>query len=374
MTAYLSPDRLLAVRDAAQESGLADPSVRPLLFDGVLPRYRGTLPVLAAPGRQLHSDLVEMNRVERLVDGSVPLEIWLRNAVAQTTEAAPLAVFQRALDDVARDASGEPDVPDVAAVPEIKEQVVHRDDTVPFGFLRGGDLAGAAVARVKVPPYEGGAPLQPNGFPHSGTGWLIAPTLLVTNHHVVNARNSGAGGRPEAAPDDLLLQARNARARFDYDTDAEETEEAGFEGLLAADRDLDYAILRLADGPARPVLRLARQAPAVAPGDFVAVNIIQHPGGQPKRVALRNNLVYEADERDLRYFTDTRGGSSGSPVLTDDWRVVALHRGTKRVEDVAFQGREAAFVNVGTLMAAVLRHVAETSPALHAEIEAAQRE
>ncbi|MFJ8584545.1 trypsin-like peptidase domain-containing protein [Streptomyces sp. NPDC093595] len=374
MTAYLSPDQLLAVRDAALESGLADPSVRPLLFDGVLPRYRGTLPVLAAPGRQLHSDLVEMNRVERLVDGSVPLEIWLRNAVVQTTEAAPLAVFQRALDDVARDASGEPDVPDVTAVPEIKEQVVHRDDTVPFGFLRGGDLAGTAVARVKVTPYEGGAPLQPNGFPHSGTGWLIAPTLLVTNHHVVNARNSGGGGRPEAAPDDLLLQARNARARFDYDTDEEETEEAAFEGLLAADRDLDYAILRLAGDPARPVLRLAREAPAVTPGDFVAVNIIQHPGGQPKRVALRNNLVYEADARDLRYFTDTRGGSSGSPVLTDDWRVVALHRGTKRVEDVTFQGRAAAFVNVGTLMAAVLGHVAATSPALHAEIEAAQRE
>jgi hypothetical protein len=29
----------------------------------------------------------------------------------------------------------------------------------------------------------------------------------------------------------------------------------------------------------------------------LAVNIIQHPGGGPKRVALRNNLVYSAEYR-----------------------------------------------------------------------------
>src|SRR5919197_3594837 len=96
-------------------------------------------------GRQVHSDLNEMNRVERLVDGSVPLEIWLRNAVAETTEAGPLTVFQQALDEVARTAGGEPEVPAALPVPgEIKEEIIHRDDTVPIGFLRGGALGGAA--------------------------------------------------------------------------------------------------------------------------------------------------------------------------------------------------------------------------------------
>ncbi|MER7154168.1 serine protease, partial [Streptomyces lydicus] len=123
---------------------------------------------------------------------------------------------------------------------------------------------------------------------------------------------------------------------------------------------------------ARPVLRLAERPLAVTRGDYVAVNIIQHPGGQPKRVALRNNLVYEADENDVRYFTDTRGGSSGSPVFTDDWKVVALHRGTRRVENVQFQGRTTAFVNVGTQMRSVLRHLETSSPGVHAEITAAQ--
>ncbi|MFI2351644.1 trypsin-like peptidase domain-containing protein [Streptomyces sp. NPDC019443] len=374
MNAYLSPDEILQVRDTALETGLADPSVRPLLFDGIMPKYRGTLPLLPAPGQQVHSDLNAMNRVERLVDGSVPLEIWLRNAVAQSTEAAALAVLQRALDDVARSAGGEPDIMAGMPAPEIKEEIVHRDDTVPFDFLRGGELAGTAVARIKVLPYQGGAPLQPNGFPHSGTGWLIAPNLLITNHHVVNARTGTGAGRPQAEADDLRLQALHARARFDYDTDDVETEEATISELVAADPELDYAVLRLTAAPLRPVLKLAKESLAVAKGDFVAVNIIQHPGGQPKRVALRNNLVYEADESDVRYFTDTRGGSSGSPVFTDDWKVVALHRGTRRVEDVMFQGRTTAFVNVGTQMGIVMRHLKANSPDIHAEIETAQRD
>ncbi|MEW2574811.1 trypsin-like peptidase domain-containing protein [Streptomyces syringium] len=374
MNAYLAPDEVVQLRDAAMEAGLADPMVRELLFDGIMNKYRGTLPLVAAPGRQLHSDLNQMNRVERLIDGSVPLETWLRNAVAQTVEAGPLAVIQRALDNVARTASGEPDISAALPTAETKEEIIHRDDTVPYEFLRSGNAAGAAVARIKVPPYQQGAPLQPNGFPHSGTGWLIAPTLLVTNHHVVNARSGTGTGRALADPADLRLQVQHSRSRFDYDADEVETDEATASDLVAWDEELDYAILRLTAEPSRPVLRVSAQPLTVAKGEYVAVNIIQHPGGQPKRVALRNNLVYEADERDVRYFTDTRGGSSGSPVFTDDWQVVALHRGTRRVEDVNFQGRSTAFVNVGTQMNVIMRHVKEHYGEVHAEIEAAQSE
>ncbi len=369
--AYLPSEEIVRLVDASLEAGLADPLVRRLLLDGIMPKYRGTLPLIAAPGMQVHSDLNEMNRVERLVDGSVPLEIWLRNAVAQTVEAGPLAVFQKALDEVARDAAGEPDVPAGLPAGETKEEIIHRDDTVPFEFLHGGEEAGRAVARIKVLPYQAGAPLQPNGFPHSGTGWLIAPDLLVTNHHVVNARTRSATDRAVVDPADLQLQAQNSRSRFDYGADDTETEEVAASGLVAWDEALDYAVLRLTGQPLRAALRVATEPLTVA-GEPVAVNIIQHPGGQPKRVALRNNLVYEANENDVRYFTDTRGGSSGSPVFTDDWQVVALHRGTRRVEDVNFQGKTTAFVNVGTQMSSVMRHLREHSPQVHDEITAAQ--
>ncbi|NXY94949.1 trypsin-like peptidase domain-containing protein [Streptomyces sp. BR123] len=370
--AYLTSDEVFELSEAALEAGLADPTVRPLLFSGIMPRYRAALPILAAPVVQVQSDLNEMNQVERLVDGTVPLEAWLRNAAAQTLQAAPRAVFQRALDEVVRDSAGEPDVPAPPPAAETKEEVVSTDDTLPYEFLQGGILAGASVARIKVLPFQGGAPLQPNGFPHSGTGWLIAPGLLVTNHHVVTARTRTAADRGVVDPADLELQARNSRSRFDYGADETETEEVAAQGLLASDPDLDYAVLRLAGQTERPALRVATEPLEVVTGEPVAVNIIQHPGGQPKRVALRNNLVFETDDKDVRYFTDTRGGSSGSPVLTDDWRVVALHRGARRVENVVYQGKTEAFVNAGTQLSSVMRHLAEHSPAVHAEIAAAQ--
>ncbi|MFE5805768.1 trypsin-like peptidase domain-containing protein [Streptomyces sp. NPDC056491] len=370
---YLSQDDVRLLRDTAVETELADPARRSLLFAGILPKYRGSLPVLAAPGQQIHSDLNEMNLVERLIDGTVPLAIWLRNATDQLTDAAARDVFLKALDRVTRDAAGEPDVAPDVPTGETKEEIVFQDDTVPFDFLSGGALAGSSVARIKVLPYQGGALLQPVALPHNGTGWLITGDLLVTNHHVVNARKRTDGQQQVVDPADLRLQAQGSRSRFDYlSEDDADVEGQQASELVAWDEELDYAVLRLAGAPVRPFLRVATAPLAVAKDMPVALNIIQHPGGEPKRIALRNNLAFEADERDVRYFTDTRGGSSGSPVLTDDWTVVALHRGTRRVTDVSFQGKSTAFVNVGTQLSAIMQHLREHSPKIHDEIAAAQ--
>ena len=79
------------------------------------------------------------------------------------------------------------------------------------------------------------------------------------------------------------------------------------------------------------------------------LNIIQHPSGHPKRVALRNNLLTDADATTIRYFTDTLTGSSGSPVFSDEWKVIGLHRGSTSVAGVSFQGRDTAVVNVSAV-------------------------
>jgi V8-like Glu-specific endopeptidase len=55
------------------------------------------------------------------------------------------------------------------------------------------------------------------------------------------------------------------------------------------------------------------------------VNIIQHPAGQSKVIALYHNVVAYVDDRRVQYLTDTLPGSSGSPVFDSQWRVVALH-------------------------------------------------
>ncbi len=55
------------------------------------------------------------------------------------------------------------------------------------------------------------------------------------------------------------------------------------------------------------------------------VNIIQHPGGGYKQIALYHNVVVYQDENIIQYLTDTQPGSSGSPVFNENWEVVALH-------------------------------------------------
>ncbi|MGW4163164.1 trypsin-like peptidase domain-containing protein [Streptomyces sp. NPDC004788] len=369
---YLSGDELLAVANAAVEAGVADRELRASLFSGIREYFWAMLPPQPTPFLQVRKDLETMNIAERLLEGEVPLELWLRNAIAMAADPGAVAVFQRALDRVVRASTGEPELPADLLTGEFKEEIVVRDDMVPFEFLQDGLLAGAAVARVSVPPYRDEKPLYPP-YPHLGTGWLIAPGLLVTNHHVVNARSGGSGGRELVAEKDLQMQVRNSRSRFDYAADEIEPEEATAEELVAWDAQLDYAILRLRTAqPQRAVLRVTTALFECRGNDPQAVNIIQHPEGKPKRVALRNNLVYEANDRDVAYFTDTQGGSSGSPVFTDRWTVVALHRGARRKSGVEYQGRTTAVVNVGTQMCAILAHLRENRPELYAEIMAAQ--
>ncbi|MCX2180253.1 trypsin-like peptidase domain-containing protein [Streptomyces sp. SKN60] len=369
---YLDSDALLGVENAAMEAGLADRAMRGRLFAGIKDHFWMALLPQPTPFKQIQSDLRTMNRVERLMEGEVPLELWLRNAIRLAADPAAVAVFQAALDHVVRDAAGEPELPAEFLSVDSLEEIVVRDDMVPFEFLHEGFLAGGAVARVTVPPYEAGRPLHP-AYPHVGTGWLIAPGLLVTNHHVVNARNGIGGGRAQAAEDDLLLQVRNSRSRFDYGADQAETEEATAAALVAWDPKLDYAVLRLTEAqPERQVLRVATDPFENRAGDAQAVNIIQHPKGMPKRVALRNNLVYQVNEDSLAYFTDTQGGSSGSPVFTDRWTVVALHRGARRVNGVEYQGRSTTVVNVGTQLSRILAHLRDSRRELYEEIMAAQ--
>jgi endonuclease G len=369
--AYLSPARLYEARDAAVEAGFTDPGTRLLLFEGVMSRFVASLPWHSQPSQQIFSDLSRMTKAGRLVDGSVPLQMWLENAIQQTTEESPHQVFESLLDEVAAQASGEPPVPPAAQIQELNEEIIFDDDTVAYSFLRLGWEAGRAVARVRVRQYRDGQLRliggRPDG-PHVGTGWLVSGQLLMTNHHVVAAR--AREELPGLAESDLRLQGRNATAEFDFDVDNVEGIEVTCSDLVAWDAGLDYAVLRLSEASGRPPLSLAAERPMLADGERLPVNIIQHPMGDPKRVGLRNNLVTHSAERELRYLTDTRKGSSGSPVLDDSWRVVALHRAAKRLP-VKFQGRTTAVVNVGTPIPAILADIADRYPGIHGEIAAA---
>ncbi len=55
------------------------------------------------------------------------------------------------------------------------------------------------------------------------------------------------------------------------------------------------------------------------------LNIIQHPSGRRKQIALQNNQSTDLYQNFIRYTTDTEPGSSGSSVFDNIWQIVALH-------------------------------------------------
>lgn len=362
----LPHDRIIEIARTFQSLDLSVAQVRPALLTGIPVQFKGSLQGGLPDLPQLQTDLGRMNQVERLAGGVVPLAIWLSNALLMAGGTEQERVLRAALDDVEHVASGAPRL-DPAILPETKEVVVHRDDMLPFAFLELGVAAALSVSQLRVPGYQDGAPRVVGGTPeiHLGTGWLLTPTLLMTNHHVVNARKEGEAPAAEA---DLRLQGAATQVRFGFDADGVEGVTVKAAALEAWDAALDYAVLRVPD-TGRPALRRAAGAVDTAPGVRVAVNIIQHPDGAAKKLGIRNNLVTASTGTDLRYFTDTKSGSSGSPVMNDVWEVVALHRGATYTENVSFQGKNVAYVNVGTHLAAILSDLRARNPELANEID-----
>ena len=251
-------------------------------------------------------------------------------------------------------------------VAETPEKIVHTDDLVTFAFMERGVRAAAAVMKLRVPRFEAGvARVNAAGTPliYLGTGWLLTESLLITNHHVINARNEG---EDDATVADLTLQAQGTQVQLDFDADGLAGTDLKAQTLEAWNKELDYAIVRI---PATGRNFLPRSQQSIQLGNEpIPVNIIQHPGGRSKRYAIRNNLLQAVSATELRYFTDTEGGSSGSPVFNDQWQVVGLHRASAYVAAVEFQGKNTAYVNVGTPWPAIAGDLQARFPDLAAAI------
>jgi hypothetical protein len=177
-----------------------------------------------------------------------------------------------------------------------------------------------------------------------GTGFLVGPDTVLTNWHVFETANDegkadrlGCRFDYELLPDGkvqpgqlVMLQPGGCIDSSPYSA-AEATDKPDNPPPTAAE--LDYALLRLAarvgeqqvEGAVRGWIPLPKAVlPLPADGPIL---IVQHPQGMPMKLAMDTQAVIGLNGNGTRinYRTNTDPGSSGSPVFSMDWDLVALH-------------------------------------------------
>ena len=195
------------------------------------------------------------------------------------------------------------------------EKITGGESTLlPITFLEQGLAAARSVAKVVI--------TLPQGSVTSGTGFLLAGDLLVTNHHVL----------PDA------ISVSNCRCLFDYRHLATGALSEGNVETPAADGEFrtsandDISVVRLGRGTNDRWGQLSLSAGS-PPGRLSPANIIQHPGGRPKEIGFHHNFVMFSDEQRIQYLTDTEPGSSGAPVFDNRWMVIAVHHSGGRIPE-----------------------------------------
>lgn len=210
---------------------------------------------------------------------------------------------------------GTPEVTPETVSDDLLERVIGKTRDFQFvEFLEQALYMSKAVGRIVT--RLGG------GRVSFGTGFMVSPHLLMTNHHVLTSADNAARSTVEFDfQRDRLGRAITIRT-FKLDPAT----------FFLNDKALDFALVAVSsDGNGRPLGHYGWCPLIKEPGKIVAgepINIIQHPKGEMKQVVIRENRLidpFEGLDLFFHYEADTEPGSSGSPVFNDQWEVVALH-------------------------------------------------
>ncbi|CAN5906325.1 DNA/RNA non-specific endonuclease [soil metagenome] len=212
---------------------------------------------------------------------------------------------------------------------DINDQVFERvigltRDFLNVGFLEKGAFVTQSVGRIITD--------LGNGRVSYGTGFLVSPNLLLTNWHVLKTASIASESFIEFNYQLDLLDNPLPVERFDLEP----------KRFYLSDRVLDFALVAVKPTSKKGTrlsnfnfCKLIKAQGKITHGR--CVNIIQHPLGEMKQVVIRENELSNILDLHLHYKGDTEPGSSGSPVFSDLWEVVALHHsGVPRTDE---QGR-----------------------------------
>lgn len=219
-------------------------------------------------------------------------------------------------------------------VVKIFEGIVDGTDIQPAWFLTRGTQIRRSVGRIHI--------RTDGGRRGSGSGFLVGPNLLLTNRHVLEtvswARRSFVEFEYEETYEGMLMKSAYFKLRPDivYISD---DHIKGLDFVLVA---VEYRPLQDSGLPECTLAEFGMNHLVSESGKLIKgepINIIHHPGGQPRQVSIRNNklLAIEDDVLEqswMHYETDTLSGSSGSPLFNNQWEVVGLHHvGLKRKDN-----------------------------------------
>ena len=194
------------------------------------------------------------------------------------------------------------------------ERLIGKSDLLRINYLERGLRAAKAVGHIDV--------RNGNDTPVAdGTGFLISPRLLMTNAHVLLDEDEG----------------NHSLVEFDYEDDVNSIPKRKRIFALQANEffyrneDLDFAIVAVSGTDVRGeanlddygFIRMRAVSGKAIPSENVT--IVQHPEGRSKEIACRSNEVIRRQGIYIHYSADTHPGSSGAPVFSDEWELVALH-------------------------------------------------
>src|ERR1700730_9867833 len=163
-----------------------------------------------------------------------------------------------------------------------------------------------------------------------GTGTLIGPRLVITNHHVVAEllKANGPLANPVVCRFDFKTNAAGyktpateVRATAVLASSSHAAEDLVPGGTNTSANFLDYALLRLdraiddapivAGGAPRDSVTVGARAAALA--DHEGLVVLQHPGGKPMKIDI--GAVMQVGPMRIRHSVNTEPGSSGAPVF-----------------------------------------------------------
>jgi endonuclease G len=162
-----------------------------------------------------------------------------------------------------------------------------------------------------------------------GTGFMISPNLMMTNHHVLEDAEEAKGCYIEF---DYYYSKDNTRVKS-------EIFELRPDGFYHSNPEYDYAIVMVdaISDQGKELSNYGWNSLGVGkvetdPAD--RLNIIQHPRGEHQQISIRKNFVVDIENEDIYvdYVTDTDYGSSGSPCIMMNGILLRCTGGIQRLK------------------------------------------